>query len=195
MSDRHTNSAKKPLQPHKDYEIIGYPINMQEVHKLLRNEKKHHDFANWAVTRLGMIPTQDTGDGGKDGIGQVMLWNPETEKETTKRIIAEVKTGEYNISDVRAFAYTISQQNAIAGIFISLKERSDSMKQIAEDLGTFTLPNLKTPYPKLQFWQITDDYFENPSFLRDNIKLPYNWIVPRKKSERHFDNQQLQILS
>ena len=195
MSDRHTNSDGEPLQSHKDYEIIGYPINMQEVDKLLRNEKKHHDFANWAVTRLGMTPTQDTGDGGKDGIGQVMLWNPVTEKETTKRIIAEVKTGEYNISDVRAFAYTISQQSAIAGIFISLKERSDGMKQIAEDLGTFTLPNLKTPYPKLQFWHITDEYFNNPTnYLRDNIKLPYQWIIPRKKSERHFDNTQLQLL-
>ena len=65
MRDRHSNSADEPLEPHKDYEIIGYPTNMQEVHKLVRDENKRNDFANWAVTRLGMIPTQDGGDGGE----------------------------------------------------------------------------------------------------------------------------------
>ena len=194
MSDRHTNSANEPLQPHKDYEIIGYPTNLQEIYKLVRNEKKQHDFANWAVTRLGMIPTPDVRDGGKDGIGTVMLWDPEAEYKTDKRIISEVKTGNFTINDVRAFSYTITQQKAIAGIFITLGRITDGMKQIAADMGNFTLPNNNTPYPKLQFWQITDEYFENPSFLRDNIRLPYNWIIPRKKSERHFDTQQLELL-
>ena len=194
MRDRHTNSANEPLQPHKDYEIVGYPTNMQEVYKLVRNEKKQHDFANWAVTRLGMIPTPDVRDGGKDGIGTVMLWDPETDYETDKRIISEVKTGKPTISQVRDFCHVMTQQSAIAGIFITLERITDGMKQIAEDMGVFTLPNNNTPYPKLQFWQITDAYFENPNFLRDNIRLPYNWIIPRKKSERHFDNQQLQLL-
>ena len=194
MRDRHTNSANEPLQPHKDYEIIGYPTNMQEVHKLLRNEKKQHDFANWAVTRLGMIPTPDVRDGGKDGIGTVMLWDPEADYKTDKRIISEVKTGKPTISQVRDFCHVMTQQSAIAGIFITLEPVTDGMEQIAADMGNFTLPNNNTPYPKLQFWQITDAYFENPSFLRDTIRLPYNWIIPRKKSERHFDNQQLQLL-
>ena len=141
-----------------------------------------------------MIPTPDVRDGGKDGIGTVMLWDPEAAYKTDKRIISEVKTGDFTINDVRAFAYTITQQKAIAGIFITLGRITDGMKQIAADMGNFTLPNNNTPYPKLQFWQITDEYFENPSFLRDTLRLPYNWIIPRKKSERHFDNQQLQLL-
>ena len=194
MRDRHANSDNEPLQPHKDYEIVGYPINMQEVYELVRNEKKQHDFANWAVTRLGMIPTPDVRDGGKDGIGTVMLWDPEAEYKTDKRIISEVKTGNFTINDVRAFCHTITQQKAIAGIFITLERITDGMKQIAADIGDFTLPNNNTPYPKLQFWQITDEYFENPSFLRDNIRLPYNWIISRKKSGRHFGNQQLELL-
>ena len=194
MRDRHTNSDNEPLQPHKDYEIVGYPTNMQEVYKLVRNEKKQHDFANWAVTRLGMIPTPDVRDGGKDGIGTVMLWDPEADYKTDKRIISEVKTGKPTISQVRDFCHVMTQQSAIAGIFITLEPVTDGMEQIAADMGNFTLPNNNTPYPKLQFWQITDAYFENPSFLRDTIRLPYNWIIPRKKSERHFDNQQLQLL-
>ena len=43
-----------------DYEIIGYPTNMQEVGKLVREQKRRHDFANWAVTRIGLQPTPAT---------------------------------------------------------------------------------------------------------------------------------------
>lgn len=193
MGDRHTNSANEPLVPHKDYEIVGYPTNMQEVYKLVRDEKRQHDFANWAVTRLGMVPTRNVGDGGKDGIGTVSLWNPETAKRTAKRIISEVKTGKPTLSQLRAFCHTMREQNAIAGVFITLEPVTKGMLQIAADMGDFQLENSKR-YPRLQFWQISDAFFENPSFLRDTIKLPYNWIVPRKKSERHFDNQQLGLL-
>lgn len=37
------------------------------------NENKRHDFSNWAVTRLGLTPTRDSGDGGKDGVKRVLL--------------------------------------------------------------------------------------------------------------------------
>ncbi len=52
---------------------------MQEVHKLLKDgdSRKYHDFSNWAVTRLGLRPTKDIGDGGLDSVGQVTLWNPQ----------------------------------------------------------------------------------------------------------------------
>ena len=193
MRDRHANSANEPLEPHKDYEIIGYPTNMQEVHKLVRDEKKRHDFANWAVTRLGMIPTKNVGDGGKDGVGQVMLWNPETEKKTSKRIISEVKTGKPTMTEVRAFCHAINEQNAVAGVFITLEPVTSGMRQIAADMGEFELENNKH-YPRLVFWQIDDAYFDNPNSLKDIIRLPYNWIIPRKKSDRHFDHQQLEIL-
>ena len=160
MRDRHANSANEPLEPHKDYEIIGYPTNMQEVHKLVRDEKKRHDFANWAVTRLGMIPTKNVGDGGKDGVGQVMLWNPETEKKTSKRIISEVKTGKPTMTEVRAFCHAINEQNAVAGVFITLEPVTSGMRQIAADMGEFELENNKH-YPRLVFWQIDDAYFDN----------------------------------
>lgn len=193
MRDRHTNGNDEPLKPHKDYEIIGYPTNMQEVSKLVRDENKRNDFANWAVTRLGMMPTEDIGDGGKDGIGSVLLWNPETGKETSKRILSEVKTGKPTLQAVRAFCHTINQQNAVAGVFITLEPVTSGMRQEAADMGEFELENNRR-YPRLQFWQIIDAYFENPSFLRDTIRLPYNWITPRKKSARHFDSHQLELL-
>ena len=44
LADRHG------LKPSIDYEIHGYPTNMQEVRALVRDERKYHDYSNWAVT-------------------------------------------------------------------------------------------------------------------------------------------------
>ncbi len=54
LKDRHG------LEPSIDYQIEGYPTNMQEVRKLLKegDKRKYHDFSNWAVTRLGLNPTK-----------------------------------------------------------------------------------------------------------------------------------------
>ena len=96
---------------------------------------------------------------GKDGIGQVMLWDPETAYKTDKRIIAEVKTGKLTLQQVRAFCHTMNEQNAIAGVFITLNPVTRGMRQLAADMGEFELENNKR-YPRLQFWQINDEYFD-----------------------------------
>ncbi|RKU15933.1 hypothetical protein C6501_06125 [Candidatus Poribacteria bacterium] len=187
MKDRHG------LEPDKGYKIEGYPTNMQEVYGLVQDRKKRHDFSNWAVTRLGLKPTPNVGDGGKDGVGHVVLWNPDTDEDTPQRILAEVKSGKPKLDHVRAFCHTMTEQEAIAGIFITLEPVTKGMKQIAENMGTFEHIN-NQEYPRLQFWQIDDDYFEDPDILEHRIQLPHNWIQPRKKSERHFGNEQMSLL-
>ena len=122
LKDRHG------LEPSIDYQIEGYPTNMQEVRKLLKegDKRKYHDFSNWAVTRLGLKPTRDVGDGGLDGVGHVTLWNPRQMKETNARILAEVKTGRPSITQVRAFCHVMDQHKAEIGIFITLEPVSAS---------------------------------------------------------------------
>ena len=68
------------------------------------------------------------------------------------------------------------------------------MRQIAAaDMGKFEhISNQQ--YDRLQFWQIDDDYFQNSDILEQRIKLPRNWIQPRKKSERHFEDRQMTLL-
>ena len=189
LADRHG------LEPSIDYQIEGYPTNMQEVRKLLKegDKRKYHDFSNWAVTRLGLRPTKDASDGGLDGIGQITLWNPRQMKETDTRILAEVKAGKPNITQVRAFCHVMDQHNAEIGIFITLEPVSAKMRQEAENMGTFK-HNKKT-YPRLQFWQIDDAYFENPESINTVVRLPDAWrIRPTRKSARHFDDRQIELL-
>ena len=182
LRDRHG------LEPSKDYEIDGYPTNMQEVRKLVRDENKRHDFSNWAVTRLGLTPTPDVGDGGKDGVGRVTLWNPQQMEKTPARILAEVKSGNFTKTDVRAFCHTMEDLQATAGIFTTIKDISPGMRQVAADMGIFAHNN--ATYPRLQFWQIDDAYFENPENVKTLIRLPSEWLRPIQKSERHFVDQQ-----
>ena len=117
LADRHG------LQPSIDYQIEGYPTNMQEVHRLLKDgdKRKYHDFSNWAVTRLGLKPTRDVGDGGHDGVEHITLWDAPQMKETHTRVLAEVKTGKPSITQVRAFCQVMQENNAEVGIFITLE--------------------------------------------------------------------------
>ena len=70
---------------------------------------------------------------------------------------------------------------------------SANMRQVAENMGSFEHNN-KT-YPRLQFWQLDDEYFANPDIINTLVRLPDAWrIRPTQKSERHFDDQQLQLL-
>ena len=189
LKDRHG------LEPSIDYQIEGYPTNMQEVRKLLKegDKRKYHDFSNWAVTRLGLKPTRDVGDGGHDGVGHATLWNPQQMKETGARILAEVKTGKPTLTQVRAFCQVMNQNNAEIGIFITLEPVSAGMRQQAEEVGTFE--HNRQTYPRLQFWQIDDDCFENPELINTLVRLPIEWrLRPSRKSERHFAGQQTEFL-
>ena len=62
-------------------------------------------------------------------------------------------------------------------------------KQTSADMGTFTHNN--ETFPRLQFWQIDDTYFENPSSLRNLIRLPKQWLEPMRRMERHFTDAQM----
>ena len=178
------------LEPSVDYEIIGYPTNMQEVMLLIRDRKKYHDFANWAVTRIGLEPTANVGDGGFDGIGAVKVWDPRTQRDRNTRIIAEVKSGKPSISALRAFCHTIREQKAQVGIFITVEPITRGMKAIQESMGTFQHNGVS--YPRLQFWQIDDGYFADPESLNKRIRLPWR-VESRHKSERHFKDEQPEL--
>ena len=104
----------------KDYQIFGYPTNMQEVQKML-DDKKYHDYANWAIAQIGLYPTKNVGDGGIDGIGQAVTWQADTMTKTRKKIVAEVKSGPMSKTQVRAFCHSMNEFDAIAGVIITLQ--------------------------------------------------------------------------
>ena len=139
-----------------DYDIEGYPTTHQDA--ILLAEQNPHDFANWAVTRLGLSPTANSNDGGFDGTRKVLLSENQRLAEPML-VIAEVKSGRsLNPNQVRAFRTAMRDVNAAIGIFITLHPVTRGMKNLAEEEGT--IEHNGRYYPRLQFWQITDTYFE-----------------------------------
>ena len=172
------------LKPYIDYEVIGYPTNMEELNGFIEHPKRRYDAEIWLVTRVGLKPTKPTGDGGYDGIGHFTYWVPEGMLKTEARIMAEVKTGNFSLGDVRSFRTAMRDKNATAGVFITCsKEVTKGMKEEAVKEGEFEHNGIK--YPRLQFWHVTQEYFDNPDSINKYVRLPKP-IQARKKSERHI---------
>lgn len=172
------------LEPRTHYTIEGYPTTYEDA-KLLA-ERNAHDFANWAVTRLGLRPTKDVGDGGLDGAGKMLLYENRMVAEKQQKkvpIIAEVKSGNPTIGQVREFRTVMRDQNATIGVFITLGRVTTSMRQEVEKEGFIELNEKR--YPRLQFWQIDDIYFNTDHIP---VELPYQ-IDTRPKAERHYGEQ------
>ena len=76
----------------------------------------------------------------------------------------------------------MDQHNAEVGIFITIEPITAGMRQAAQNMGSFE-HNHQT-YPRLQFWQIDDTYFENPDVINTLVRLPDAWrIRPTQKSD------------
>ena len=181
LSDRHE------LEPFENYQIEGYPTSVQEVQKLLRDRdsREYDDISNWVVTRLGLRLTTEVVDKGYDGVGHLRVWTSRGMEETDARVITEVKAGKPTLTQLRAFCRVMKQNEAKVGIFITIEPITSGMDQEAEKMGTFEHKGLS--YPRLQFWQITDEYFETPEIINTFVQLPSEWrIRSPRRSERHF---------
>ncbi len=173
------------LQANRDYHIEGYPTTHQDA--VLLAEQSPNDFANWAVTRLGLSPTPNSNDGGFDGTGKMLLWENRHVAETEQQklpVIAEVKSGRsLTPNQVRAFRTAMQDQGAAIGIFVTLHPVTRGMRNLAEAEGFFEHNNKR--YPRLQFWQINDSYFTDGTIL---VSLPWQ-IDERLKASPHHDSQ------
>ncbi|RKU19927.1 hypothetical protein C6501_00925 [Candidatus Poribacteria bacterium] len=175
------------LKPSKDYKIQGYPKNMQDVKKLARDKTKHNEFSHWAVTRLGLTPSKDV-----DNNGHPRLWTLKDKKKSDLRILAEVKADKPTPEQIRALQKPMEDNKADIGVLITLESVTSDIHEIAEKMGKFEYKGLT--YPRLQFWQITDAYFDDPETIYNDLQLPGMWRVrPTKKSGRHFSTEQMKL--
>ena len=183
LTDRHN------LKPYIDYAVEGYPTNMEELRQFVDHPRRKYDAEIWLVTRVGLRPTKKSRDGGYDGYAHFSHWVPEGMKKSEARIMAEVKTGNFTLNDVKAFRTTMQDNNATAGVFITLNAVSKNMREVAEREGQFEHNGIK--YDRLQFWRVTQEYFDNPDSINKYIRLPKP-IEARKKAERHVDQSDQQ---
>ena len=177
--------AQHGLRPGRDYEIFGYPTNLQEAKKLARDHKRPHDFERWAVTRLGLEPTPASGDRGIDGVLPTVKWNPRKMEQAPVNVVAQVKSNGYSVSAIRDFRTAMRDKNADIGVFIALDGGNPTPRMREQQEAEGTIEHNGKQYYRLQFWSVDDAYFNNPESVNRSVQLPWR-IEPTYKLDRGF---------
>ena len=172
------------LKPSEDYEIVGIPTNLKEVEELASHETKHNILSNWAATRLNLTPSKEA-----DKDANTTLWSLRDKKREDVRIAAEVKIGKPSPDQVRQLQKFIENDTADIVILITLEPVTSEMREIADKVEKFKYKGLS--FPRLQFWQITDKFFDDPESIYDELKIPGKLrLKPTKKGDRLFPDIQ-----
>jgi site-specific DNA-methyltransferase (adenine-specific) len=180
----HRLKDRYSLKPSEDYEIDGLPTNLKEVKELASQETKHNILSNWAATRLNLTPTNNA-----DNNSDATLWSLRDKKRKDVRIIAEVKTEKPSPDQVHPLQEYIENDTADIVILITLEPVTSEMRKIADKIEKFKYKGLS--FPRLQFWQITDKYFDDPESVYDELQLPGKLrFKPTKKGDRLFPDIQ-----
>ena len=181
---KHRLKDRYSLKPSEDYEIVGIPRNLKEVEELASHETKHNILSNWAATRLNLTPFKDA-----DNDGDTTLWSLRDKKREDVRIAAEVKVGKPSLNQVRQLQRFIENDTADIVILITLEPVTSEMRKIADKVEKFKYKGLS--FPRLQFWQITDKFFDDPESIYNELQLPGKLRVkPTKKGDRLFPDIQ-----
>ena len=175
---------KYSLKLSEDYEIVGFPTNFKDVTDLASKETNHTILANWAATRLNLTPSKDV-----DNDSDISIWSLRDKKRSDVRLAAEVKVGKPSPDQVRQLQKFIENDTADIVILIMLEPVTSEMRKIADKVEKFKYKGLS--FPRLQFWQITDKFFDDPESVYDVLQLPGKLRVkPTKKGDRLFSDIQ-----
>ena len=151
---------------------------------LASHETKHNILSNWAATRLNLTPSKESGNDSHP-----ILWSLRDKKRQDVRIIAEVKTEKPSPDQVRPLQEYIENDTADIVISITLQPITSEMREIADKIEKFKYKGLS--FSRLQFWQITDKFFDDPDSVYDELQLPGKLrIKPTKKADRLFPDIQ-----
>lgn len=170
------------LIPGEDYVVHGEPVDLAGADALAK--KSRYEFEYWALSLLTPArPTksQETdrrGTGPDTGYdGMIYLADGDFRKPVYKRILIQVKSGRVGVREIRELISVVERENdAVAGILITLREPTRNMLTEALSAGEFQHEATGTAYPKIQIASI-EDLLEGK-----RPHLPENWLVMSTRS-------------
>ena len=139
-----------------DYAVIGLPEDVASARALAR-ESEHdgrYQFQYWAVGLVDARPTSKKGaDGGIDGF--INFFDDNSGR--AKRIIVQAKSGSVQRRDIATLKGDMERENAAIGIFITLEEPTEPMRQEAIAAGFYEPDSLPgNQYTKVQIYTIEE---------------------------------------
>lgn len=169
------------LQPRKDYKVIGEPIDLAGARALAKQNR--FQFQWWALSLIEARPYGNKKKGADTGIDGYMYFVDE--KDKTKKIIVQVKSGSVSVKDIRDLDHVMEREGAEMSIFLTLEEPTTPMIKEALGKGVYKSPTRRKPLPRIQVLTIEEllkgKYPELPrSSLLDSFK----------KAEKYNENPQ-----
>ncbi|HLG30089.1 MAG TPA: DNA methyltransferase [Candidatus Brocadiales bacterium] len=140
------------LEPKKDYKIVGEPEDLAGAKELALQNR--YQFQWWALSLIDIRPYGDKKKGADTGIDGISYFMEG--KDEYKKIIAQVKSGNVSVKDIRDFCHVLDRENAERGIFVTLEQPTKPMVTEAVSKGFYKSPHYNKNFPKIQILTIEE---------------------------------------
>ena len=174
------------------YEIIGEPRDETSA-KALANQDRYQ-FQWWALSLIRARPYQGKKKGADEGVDGIIYYqdvDPDKPKKAlTRKIVVQVKSGKVSVKDIRELKSVVKNQEAVIGVFITLRQPTQPMLKEAAAAGRYQWLHVRhKTYPQIQIRTIRE------LFNGRGIEYPQTPvdITFRKATRETSQTQQLEL--
>ena len=177
-----------------DYEVIGDPNDVASA-RALATESEHdgrYQFEWWALGLVDARPSQEGRKGADAGIdGSINFFDDNSGK--AKRIIVQVKSGQVQRGDIATLKGDMEREKAEIGLFITLEEPTEPMRQEAVSAGFYEPEHYPGQlYPRVQILTIEE-------LLSGEARAEYPRVAPeatfrRARRQRRREGSQGELI-
>lgn len=145
--------------PGLEFEVIGEPEDVGAARQLALDDR--YQFQWWALSLIRAKPLGAKGGGktgkkGSDkGIDGVINFVDDNSKKP-KRVLVQVKSGHVKSGDIRDLRGTVEREDAAIGVFITLEEPTEPMKEEARKAGFYHSAGWGQDYRRMQIFTIEE---------------------------------------
>jgi DNA modification methylase len=183
-------------------ELNGVPKDLESAQALAnkKDDRTRKEFEKWAIltytnnraiinqkkgrTPLPDPPLSPLNKGGFRGVDGVAYF--QGEKEEPEKIILQVKSGKVGVKDIRDLQGTLTLENTVIGILITLQPPTKEMIKTAKSAGVYQNKFMSEPSDKLQIVTI-EEILEQQKRL--DIKLSFEVLKSAEKQQEIKSNQ------
>ena len=170
--------------------VDGLPKDLSGAKELAH--KNRFEFEYWVLSLVNAMPaqnkTQENMRGADKGVDGIITFYKKLNHDSQEigKTIVQVKSGHINRGDIATLKGDIERERADAGVFITLDEPTQPMREEAFAVGDFSVEYLPTEFPKIQILTI------NELLTGKQPKLPTGWYHTHHKEAEaeEIDNQQ-----
>jgi site-specific DNA-methyltransferase (adenine-specific) len=162
----------------KPYEVVGVPKDLASAEALANeSHESRYQFEWWALSLIEARPAHDKKKGADSGIdGYINFFDDDSGQ--AKSIIVQVKSGHVSRNQIGDLKGIMEREKAAIGVFITLKDSTEPMRQEAFAAGFYSPEHFSHEYPRIQILTIKE--------LLEGKKVQYPWrsAATFKKAER-----------